>query len=518
MRHGWRAWVVGILAVVLALVIGSVFLMDEPVRRYIEHQVNRQLHVYSLHVGKLDLHPLALSLDLENVSIVQNRHPDPPIVVIPQWHASLQWTELMKTNIVSDHVIKHPVVNVTRSQVKSELANPTKSGWQDALRAIFPVRINELKVEDAEVTYFDHPKARPLKLSHLQFEAGDISNRAQEQDYPSTIRFDAQLFKAGRVTFGGRANFLTKPLLALNGDFTLERVLIEDLIGLTGRYNVQLRSGQLQAEGQVEYAPWKKTADINHFLLEDVKADYVYRKHPRDEAGREEVVATVKEMQRKDEVTVYVKHGKVLHSEFGFVNKSTNPEYRVVMMDVNAEFDNISNRLKELKQCNAVAKVTGLFMGTGRTVAAGTFGREDPNPAFDLDVRIVKMELKSLNDVLRAYADIDVSKGALSFFSQLSVKDGQVTGYVKPMFGDVEVYDPQQDKDKAMTRKWYEAVVGGVVGLLKNPRTEQVAAQPDLSGPVTNPQADTWQIVATLIQNAFFKAILPRLEQERGRS
>ena len=46
------------------------------------------------------------------------------------------------------------------------------------------------------------------------------------------------------------------------------------------------------------------------------------------------------------------------------------------MTDVNAELDNFSNRLKELKEGDAVAKVTGLFMGTGRTVAAGTFGRE----------------------------------------------------------------------------------------------------------------------------------------------
>ena len=137
-----------------------------------------------------------------------------------------------------------------------------------------------------------------------KWNSGDISNRAPEQDYPSTIRLDAQLFKAGRMTLDGRANFLTKPLLALNSAFTLDRVLIEDLIGLTGRYNLQLTSGLLQAEGRVEYAPWKKTADIKEFLLEDVKADYVYRQHPRDDARRREVAETAKEIQRKGEVVV----------------------------------------------------------------------------------------------------------------------------------------------------------------------------------------------------------------------
>ena len=156
-------WIGGTLAVILLLVIVSAFLIDEPVRRYIEHQVNRQLHVYSLRVGKLDLHPLTLSLDLEDVSLIQNRNPEPPMVLIPQWHASLQWTELLKANVVSDHVIKRPAAYVTRPQAKSELADQTKSTWQDAVRKIFPVRINELKIEDAEVTYFDHPKATALE-------------------------------------------------------------------------------------------------------------------------------------------------------------------------------------------------------------------------------------------------------------------------------------------------------------------------------------------------------------------
>jgi hypothetical protein len=113
---------------------------------------------------------------------------------------------------------------------------------------------------------------------------------------------------------------------------------------------------------------------------------------------------------------------------------------------------------------------------------------------------------------------MDVAKGNLSFFSELSIKNGQVQGYVKPIFKDVEVYDPKQDTDKALTKKVYEAVVGGVVELLKNEPRQQVAAETDVSGPVPSPRADTWQIVGTLIQNAFFKAILPGLEKEYGKA
>ena len=517
-QHRWMAWIGGGVLLVFLFIILLAFVIDEPLRRYVERQVNQQLKGYTLHIDKLDLHPLSLSLDLENVTFIQKRNPEPPIAQVPKWHASVQWSQLLKGKVVSDHVIQRPVAHVTRPQAKSELRDPRRSVWQDAVRRLFPLEINVLKVENAEVTYFDHPKARPLELTDVQFEAGNISNRGPEQDYPSTIHLDGQLFKQGHITVDGTANFLAKPYLGVNVDFKLDGVPVEKLIGVTGRYNLVLRGGVLKAEGRTEYSPWRQAADFRDFLLDGVKGDYVYRRHPKDKARRAELVETAKELKKESQLVVTVQHGKILHSDLGFVNQSAKPDYRVFVTDVNAEVDHFSSELKRLEGGDAAVKVTGQFMGTGQTVVAGTFRPEKPDPDFDLDVRIVKTQLRSFNDVLRAYADVDVSKGAFSFFSELSIKNGQVNGYVKPMFKDVEVYDPKQDTDKALTRKVYEAVIGGVADLLKSKDGEQIAAESDVTGPVPYPRADTWQIVGTLIQNAFFKAILPGLEREYGKA
>ncbi|HWG97337.1 MAG TPA: hypothetical protein VN647_09660, partial [Nitrospira sp.] len=58
-------------------------------------------------------------------------------------------------------------------------------------------------------------------------------------------------------------------------------------------------------------------------------------------------------------------------------------------------------------------------------------------------------------------------------------------------------------------KKLYEAVANGVLDLFKSPPTGQVATETDVSGPVDHPHASTWQILEKLVQNAFFKAILP---------
>ena len=178
---------------------------------------------------------------------------------------------------------------------------------------------------------------------------------------------------------------------------------------------------------------------------------------------------------------------------------------------MNADLDNFSNRLSE---GYGTVKVTGSFMGSGPTVVMATFRPENPKPDFDLRVSIVKTDLKSFNDALRAYGHIDANAGTFAFFSEMKVKEGHVAGYVKPFFKDVEVYDPQQDKDKALTQKMYEIMVDGITQLLKNRPEEAVATKTDVTGPVENPQASTWQIIVKLVQNAFFNAILPGIERQ----
>ena len=514
----WLRWTGIIVAVLVLGVLLAAAVMDEPLRGYIERNANAQLDGYHLRIGKLDLHPLNLSLDLEDVALIQTAQPDPPMVVIPTWHASLQGSQFLRGQVVSDHALERPAIHFTRIQAKEEAEDPKKKAWQDTIQEIYPVSINKLTVHDAAVTYFDQPKAKPLNLSHLNVELDNITNRKGDRTYPSDIRLETDVFEHGHLNADGGLNFLMKPMLGLNVNVTIENMPLRDLVALTGRYNVQLTDGTLAAHGRLEYSNTTKTADIQDFVVDKVKADYVYREQPRDAKKRQQVAETAKDAHDDPTMTVTVAHGKVLQSELGFVNASARPAYRVFMTDLNTELDHFSTNLRELSGGDAVVKVTGRFMGTGRTVVAGTFRPEQPNPDFDLGVQIVKTELKSFNKVLKAYADMDLAKGTLSFFSQLSIKRGQVAGYVKPIFKDVEVYDPEQDRDKAMTKKVYEAVIGGVMDLLKNRPRQQVAAETDLSGPVPNPRADTWKIVGTLIQNAFFQAILPGLEKEYGKA
>jgi hypothetical protein len=156
-------------------------------------------------------------------------------------------------------------------------------------------------------------------------------------------------------------------------------------------------------------------------------------------------------------------------------------------------------------------------MGNGPASAGFKLRPTRPGPDFDLAVEIAETDLKTMNDLLRAHGNFDVTAGRFSMYTEISVKDRQVSGYVKPLFQDMTVYDARQDRDKNVLRKVYEGVVGGISRVLQNRPRDEVATRVEISGRLDNPNASITDTIVGLVQNAFFKAILPGFEAQLRR-
>jgi hypothetical protein len=89
-----------------------------------------------------------------------------------------------------------------------------------------------------------------------------------------------------------------------------------------------------------------------------------------------------------------------------------------------------------------------------------------------------------------------------------------MSGYVKPLFTDLKVYSYKQDKNQSWVKQLYEMAVGAVSHLLRNPSTEKVATQTEITGKLDKPNVGTWQALAEVIRNAFIKAILPGFNEQ----
>jgi hypothetical protein len=518
-RRWWLIPLV-ILGVLVLTVVIVASVADEPLRRYVEGEANSALPGYHVTIGAVDLHPFTFSVELRDIIIRQDIHPDPPVLSIAHVTVDAELAPLLSGRVGAAVRVESPAVAVNQRHVDGflrrgdkEMVNDQVEAWQDKIRETVSFR-GAFYVTNGQLTYDDEKSgAQPLQIEQIEVAVENITNRPQENDeYPSTLRVTANFPDQSRMEFGGRANLLAIPVPRLDADLKLDHLPLKNLLPVARRFNVQCREGSLDLNGHVQYSKESTVVAIGELLLQDAKIDYVHSAatKPKEVRRVKKVAQVARNAHQDPTVRVKVAHGKIANSEVGFVNKATEPDYRVFIAEMDMDLDNLSNRLEE---GTGVVSMTGKFMGSGRTEMKGNFRPEKPNPDFDLNVKIVRTNVEAFNNVLRAYGDMDTHRGLFAFFSELAVKDDQIHGYVKPLLKDVEIYDPEQDKDKPVTKKIYEAVVGGVVGLLENKSRKEAATVTDLSGPVESPHANTWEVVEKLVQNAFFKAILPGFER-----
>ncbi|HEX6948596.1 MAG TPA: DUF748 domain-containing protein [Nitrospira sp.] len=518
-RRWWLIPLVVLSVLILTLVIVAL-MADEPLRRYVEGEANSALPGYHVTIGALALHPLTLSIDLRDVVIRQDIHPDPPVLSIAHVTADAELAPLFSGQVGAAVRVDTPAFAITKKHVDgflrrgdTEVVKEQVEAWQDKIRESIAFQ-GAFYVTNGDLTYDEgNATVEPLRIERIDVEVKNITNRSEANDeYPSPVRVKVVFPDHSQMDLEGRANLLAIPVPRVEADLKIDRFQIKNLLPVAGRFNLQCREGALDLNGRVQYSKESTVVAIDDLRLQDAKIDYVHSAATKSkEVHRAKKVAQkVKKANQDTSVVVKVEHGKIVHSEVGFVNKATDPDYRVFIADLDMDVKNLSNRLEE---GTGMVRMTGKFMGSGRTELKGDFRPEKPRPDFDLNVKIVKTEVEAFNNVLRAYGDIDTHRGVFAFFSELAVKDNQIHGYVKPLLKDVEVYDPEQDKEKPVTKKIYEAVVGGVLGLFENKTRNEVATVTDLSGPVENPHANTWQVVEKLVQNAFFKAILPGFER-----
>lgn len=137
---------------------------------------------------------------------------------------------------------------------------------------------------------------------------------------------------------------------------------------------------------------------------------------------------------------------------------------------------------------------------------------------MDLYLKIDETQLTSMNNLLLTYGDFDVSAGVFALATELHVKNNDISGYVKPFFKDMKVYDNNRDKKRGIQHQMYEMMIGGVSKLLENRSKQEVATKVIIKGKVDNPETSTWQIIGQLIKNAFFKALLPGFDKKNDRA
>jgi Domain of Unknown Function (DUF748) len=513
-------WTALLAAGLLILVVLVSRHFDEFLRRTLETKINQRLTGYTVSLGSAHLSPLNLALTLGDAVIRQQAHPDPPVAAIPALTASVEWRELLRFKLVADAKFERPRVHLNLPQLQSENRDKVEvqdRGWQDALQSIYPLKFNTLSVREGDIVYVDgqgQDPEQPLRISRWNFQAENIRNvRSEPGVYPSPIHSDGVVFGSGRASVDGHADFFAKPNPGIHATYVAEKIPLDRLRPWSDRANLRLKGGVLASKGELEFGPKHREVRVDDVTVQGLKLDYLHTAgNDAAEEKRTEAVAEVAKDQTPETLMRIVRL-RLRDSELGLVDRSRDRPYRVFLDSTDLDVSNVS---AGFVNGPAKAELTGHFMGNGAAHARATFRADPKGPDFDLNVAIEGAQLASMNDLLRTYAKLDVVAGTFSLYSEMTVRNGRIDGYVKPLYKDVDVYDSKQDKDKPFLKKIYEKVVGGLSHILDNKPRDEVATVIDISGPLDNPDSSIWETAAGVLRNAFVKAILPGFERELG--
>lgn len=496
----------------LALALGLADrLLAGPMRAWAERTMNARLDGYSVRIGRVHPHLWRLALSLEDLVLVQKNHPEPPVADIGELRFSMLWQELMQFKVAGNLVIVRPALHVNLAQIQVEVGRGRLQdrGWQSAVESVVPFRLNRVEVRDGSLLYLSGGTAsKPLQFTRVAMVAQNVRNiRGTRGSYPSPVTLAGSLFDTGTIRFDGAADFLREPQAAAQGELRLGRVPLDRLDPLAKDYQLRTSGGLLSAHGHLEYTPEAKVAHLAEVLVEDLRVDFVTSAATRalELQHAQEAAAAVRRVRNQARLLLQVDSLRLTHSQIGFENQSANPPYRLFLSEVQLDLKNLTN---QTTQGRSSFQAKGAFMGSGAATATGGF-QPAARPDFAVQLRLDNANLPDINHFLRASTGVDVARGRLSVYSEVTVRNGHVEGYLKPLVQDLKIYDAAKDRGKPLGKRIEEHVLQGLASLFRNHTTHQVATVARISGATDDPRFSEWEAIRKLIRNGFIQAIRP---------
>ncbi len=495
-------------------------LLARPLQAWAERTMNRQLKGYTVRIGRAHPHLWRLGLDLDQVVVAQDTHPVPPVADFGSLRFSLLFGELLRFKVAGNLTLESPALHIDLAQATEEVRSRVslkERGWQRAVESVFPFKLDRVEVRNGSMLYLSADTAdKPLQLTRISLLALNIRNTATARGtYPSPVSLSAVMFDTGKVRFQGGADFLREPHVAARGDLHLERVPLDRLNPLAQAYQVKTTGGFLSLDGTVESTPEGQTAHLKQVHLEDLRVDYVHSLATVDQekAHGRQAVKLARRLRNAPTLKLHLDTLRLTNAQLGFQNAAPRPPYRVFLTQVDLRLENLDN---QAGHGTSPFQASGMFMGSAPASFSGRF-RGGAQPAdFQVRLELNDAPLPSLNDMLMAHGGVDVAQGSLSVFTELTVKDGRVEGYVKPLIRNLRIYDKAKDGRKGFGTRVKMHVFQALGELFKNRSSGSVATVVRISGSTRAPETSEWQVIRKLLGNGLFRAIRPGFLGKEG--
>ncbi len=258
---------------------------------------------------------------------------------------------------------------------------------------------------------------------------------------------------------------------------------------------------------------WRKHAVVARVVFEKPEVNFVDGEGS-DDSQTGEGVDWREQLNKLLPITL--NEVRVIDGTLGFYNFNASPPVKIQANAIEASLYNLTNVADEQGDRVARFEGTAQLLGHAPLEASAVFDPFHNFEDFEFRVRATDIQLTRLNDLANAYGKFDFKSGSGDLVVEASAEDAQLSGYIKPLLRNVEVFDWQQDvenQNKGFFRSIWEALVGGSEKLLKNQRQDQIATRVELSGSTRQQNISAFQAFIGILRNGFVEAFTPRYER-----
>ncbi len=206
---------------------------------------------------------------------------------------------------------------------------------------------------------------------------------------------------------------------------------------------------------------------------------------------------------------------EVRQAQIAFRNFTSNPPVNLQATEIDLLATNLTNVAdKEGKRVADAAVTANLFGGSPLAFKA----RFDPFDfkSFLFAGNIAIEDLVRINNFAQAYGNLDFKSGSGEIVVELEADKGKLSGYIKPLFENVQIADWEQDVERQNDnplRLIWESVTGVVNNIFTNPQSDKFATRIEISGDISNTEINTWSAVFGIVRNAFVEAVNNNFDQ-----
>jgi hypothetical protein len=217
----------------------------------------------------------------------------------------------------------------------------------------------------------------------------------------------------------------------------------------------------------------------------------------------------------KDLAQIQINRFAIFNGEVHYRDFHSDPKVDIFVQRIQAEARNLTNATDLPTGMVATFKCEALAMRSGRIEFAGKFNPHAKKPTFEFDAVLERLEVKQLNNFLKAYANVDAEAGKLSIDAEFSASKGRFRGYVKPFIDGLDVLRWNQEKEGFFGKVW-QAVVELAAEVIEDQDKSRIATKVPFAGSIDDPEADTWSTIGGLLKNAFIESLRRGFEKEIG--